>query len=445
MKTYHIISLGCPKNLVDSEILDGSLEKAGLERTGDPGKADLVIVNTCAFIDPAKEESIDEILRIGEMKKTSGRPLLIVAGCLPQRFGRELETLLPEVDFFFGTTAPRDLPSLLRSLLEGSEHPRRNLLGPPDFLMNASHGRRLTEPRFTAYLKIAEGCSNRCSYCVIPAIRGPFRSRPLEDILRESEALARAGVREVILTAQETTAYGRDLYGRPALDRLLKELCETGAFRWIRVLYTHPARVTREVLEVMAAEETVCNYLDMPVQHIDSDILKAMNRTGKKENIRKAIECARETVPGIALRTSLIVGFPGETREKFETLLRFVREVRFDHLGVFPYSREEGTPAGTFPGQVRRDVKERRRDRIMAAQAAFSREINQGLIGTIQEVLVEKASPAPEYPLAGRAKRQAPEIDGITYLRAKDARPGDFVLCRIVDADEYDLFGEALP
>lgn len=445
MKTYHLISLGCPKNLVDSEVLDHALEERGLQKTGKPAKADMVIVNTCAFIEPAKAESIDEILRIGEIRTRSGRPLLIAAGCLPQRYVKELERLLPEVDFFFGTTAPRDLPLLVEALLEGSEDLPRNRVGPPDFLMTAACPRRLTEPRFSAYLKIAEGCSNRCAYCVIPDLRGPFRSRPLEDILAEARRMAREGVREVILTAQETTAYGKDLYGRPVLGRLLKALCALEAFPWIRILYTHPARVTGEILEVMAEEESICPYLDLPVQHIDGGLLRAMRRGGTEKDIRAVIEKARQTVPGIALRTSLIVGFPGETRERFEALLRFVGEARFDHLGVFPYSREEGTAAAALPGQVRRDVKERRRDRIMAAQAAVSREINQGLVGTVQEVLVEKNGLSREYPLAGRARRQAPDVDGITYLRARNAHPGDFVLCRIVDADEYDLFGEAIP
>ncbi|HQB30514.1 MAG TPA: 30S ribosomal protein S12 methylthiotransferase RimO [Syntrophales bacterium] len=445
MKTYHIVSLGCPKNLVDSEVVAAGLEKAGLKNAAVPRKADLVVVNTCAFIEAAREESVDEILRAGQWKKKKGGPFLVVAGCLPQRYGEDLVPLLPEVDAFFGTTAPEDLPPLVQALLDGRAPAGKNFVRPPSFLMDASHRRRLTEPRHTAYLKIAEGCSNRCSYCVIPFIRGPFRSRPAKDVIREAEALARAGVREVVVTAQETTAWGRDLFGRPALHRLLKDLAGIGAFRWIRVLYTHPARIGREFLEVMAAEGSIVNYIDMPIQHVDGDLLKAMNRPGSERDLRERIKTARRIVPDVALRTSLIAGFPGETKEKFVKLLRFVREARFDHLGVFPWSAEEGTPAEKLPGRVRRDVRERRRDWIMEAQAAVSREINGALVGTVQEVLVEGSSASPDYPFVGRARRQAPEIDGVTYVRATDARPGDFIACRIVDAGDYDLFGEELP
>ena len=310
--------------------------------------------------------------------------------------------------------------------------------------MTADHPRILSPASATAYLKIADGCSNRCSYCIIPDIRGKARSRPIDDILREAESLADRGIREVILIAQDTTAYGRDLKGKPALSLLLKELAKVEKLRWIRLLYAHPVHLTEDVLSVMAAEEKICRYLDLPIQHIDDAILQAMNRRVNREQIRAIIEKTRAMMPDAAIRTSLITGFPGETNLRFQRLLDFIREIRFDHLGVFTYSREEGTSAAALKSRISEREKQRRRDLLMEEQAVISFQINRTLIGSRQECIVEGKSDRPDYPFYGRCRRQAPEVDGITYLKGHQAVPGEFVTCAITDASEYDLFGETI-
>jgi ribosomal protein S12 methylthiotransferase len=310
--------------------------------------------------------------------------------------------------------------------------------------MNAGHRRLVSTPANSAYLKIADGCSNRCSYCVIPDLRGAARSRSVDDIVREARGLAERGIREVIVTAQDTTAYGLDRRGKPTLSLLLRELARVEGLSWIRLLYTHPDRLTAGLLETIAAEEKICNYLDIPVQHSHDAILGAMHRKGGSARIREAIGLARRIIPDVALRTSLIVGFPGETRLRFESLLSFVREIRFDHLGVFPYSREEGTPAATLPSRISEMEKERRRDLVMEEQAVISHEINSALIGTRQEVLVEGPGELAGYDRVGRCRRQAPEIDGITHLTGSHPEIGTIVPCRIIAADDYDLFAETL-
>lgn len=308
--------------------------------------------------------------------------------------------------------------------------------------MNSSHPRLLSPPLYSTYLKIAEGCSNYCSYCVIPLVRGAFRSRKMDDIIEEATTLAAQGVKEIILTAQETTAYGKDLEGKQNLALLLRKLSAIDTIRWIRILYTHPASITGEVLSAIAEEKKVCKYIDIPIQHIDDDILKSMNRRVTSETIRHVIRRSRSIIPDVALRTSLIVGYPGETEGKFERLREFVHEARFDHLGVFMYSPEEGTRAAELPDQISEDEKEARRDIIMEEQSIISYDINQSLIDTVQEVMMEGASDLPEYTQVGRLARQAPDIDGVTYIKAKKTLPGEIILCKIVAADEYDLYAE---
>jgi ribosomal protein S12 methylthiotransferase len=435
----HILSLGCPKNQVDSEVMAGLLEKEGYRLTGRPEEARIILVNTCAFILPAKEESIEETLRMAEWKKKGRCEVLVVAGCLPQRYGRDIRAEMPEVDLLLGTG---EVPRIAELLRPAGERPRRRVIGKPRYLMNAATPRLLVTHARTAYLKIAEGCSNRCSYCIIPSVRGPFRSRPPADVLLEGERLAARGVREVVLIAQDTTAYGKDLKGKPSLGDLLRGLSSIDGISWIRVLYAHPASMSDDILTVIAAEEKVCSYLDMPVQHVDDDLLRAMHRKINGASIRRIRDRARAAIPGVTLRTSLIVGFPGETAKKFNTLRAFVRESRFENLGVFVYSREEGTKAAALPAQVSERVKKRRRDILMEEQQSISFEINRTRIGTIEEVLLEEKSDVPGYPFVGRTRGQAPEIDGVTYVKAGRGKTGEIVLCRITDADTYDLYAE---
>jgi ribosomal protein S12 methylthiotransferase len=447
-KKVHIVSLGCPKNLVDSEVMAGLLAEAGCLMTEKPEEADVILINTCAFILPAREEAIAEILRMAAWKQSAESPCrhLIVTGCLPQRYGKGLADALPEVDLFLGTAQVPHIGRHLEKLAKvtGAGCRKRTAVGRPTFLMNAGHRRLVSTPANSAYLKIADGCSNRCSYCVIPDLRGKARSRPVEDIVKEARGLAELGIREVIVTAQDTTAYGLDRRGKPTLSRLLRELARIEGLSWIRLLYTHPDRLTAELLETIAAEEKICNYLDIPIQHSHDAILGAMHRKGDSARIREVIGLARRIIPGVALRTSLIVGFPGETRLRFESLLSFVREIRFDHLGVFPFSREEGTPAATLPSRISEREKETRRNLVMEEQALISHQINRSLIGTRQDFLVEGPAELADYDRVGRCRRQAPEIDGVTHLKGSHPEIGTIVPCRIIAADDYDLFAEPL-
>lgn len=445
-KKVHIVSLGCPKNLVDSEVMAATLVAGGYLLTDRPEEATVILINTCAFILPAKEESIEEILRMAAWKRGGNEPCkhLVVTGCLPQRYGNTLEEALPEVDLFLGIAEIPNIGRHLDGLFQAVRRRRHSIIGKPTFLMNAGHRRLISAPAHSAYLKIADGCSNRCSYCAIPTIRGKARSRTIDDIVGEAALLAAQGVRELIITAQDTTAYGLDRKGQPTLSRLLHALTKVIGISWIRVLYTYPAHLTEELLRTMAEEEKICRYLDIPIQHSDDAILRAMHRRGDSALIRNVIKKAREIVPNIALRTSFITGFPGETPRKFENLLSFVREIRFDHLGVFTYSPEEGTEAAALPSRISERGKQRRRDVLMEAQARISGDINSTLIGTRQEVLVEGKSDLSGYTYVGRCRRQAPEIDGITHIRGGAAETGELVACRITAADDYDLFAEII-
>lgn len=441
---FHILSLGCPKNLVDSEVMAALLTSRGYRITKSPREAHILIINTCAFILPAKEEAIEAILLMAQYKRTGACAYLVATGCLPQRYGPELAPALPEVDLFLGTAEIPDIADHLAGLEAGAGSDLRVKAGKPTFLMGAEHPRLLMTPAYCAYLKIAEGCGNRCAYCIIPDIRGRARSRPPGDILAEARSLAEQGVKELIVIAQDTTAYGRDLRGRPSLTRLLTELAAVDGIAWIRLLYAYPTKITPELIRCLEGEKKICSYLDMPIQHVDDDILKAMHRHGDSQDLREVIRMVRDSGPGIAIRTSLIVGFPGETRRKFDRLMDFVREVRFDHLGAFTYSREEGTAAATLPSRISEVEKNRRRDALMEEQASISFEILQQQVGSLDEVLIEGKSDRPDYPFLGRNSRQAPEIDGVTYVRGKRLKPGQIIPVRIRAANEYDLFAERI-
>lgn len=442
----YIASLGCPKNLVDSEVMAAKLNSCGYEMTDSPREAQLIVLNSCAFILPAKEESIDEILRLAQHKDPAFGVCrhLVVTGCLPQRYGESLSQLLPEVDLFLGTDGAAHIGDYVKRLAAGQVVPARTIFSEPTFLMTADQRRVLATAPHSAYLKIAEGCSNNCSYCVIPQIRGAARSRPLDDLMREAESLAAAGVKELILIAQDITAYGKNLPGKPTLDDLLRQLVTLAGIKWIRLLYAYPGGLDSNVLGTIAQEDKICKYLDLPIQHCNDRILGAMNRRGGRQMIVNTINEIRKAIPEIALRTSLIVGFPGETVKEFRHLLDFVKAFRFDHLGVFVYSREEGTPAATLPRQVSQKVKEERRQLIMEEQAAISYQKNQQLIGSRQWVIVEGKSDRQDYAYLGRISRQAPEIDGITYLKGSNLATGNLLQCTIIAADEYDLFAEAV-
>jgi ribosomal protein S12 methylthiotransferase len=451
-RTLHIVSLGCPKNKVDAEVMAAILVGQGFQIIAEPQAAEVILINTCAFILPAREEAIDEILQMARYKKTGALKHLVVTGCLPQRYGRTLEKEIPEVDLFLGIS---EVPNIIQHLqamgtdfksvpIQSHLRRSRSVVHKPDFLMNADHPRLLPPSTATTYLKIADGCSNRCTYCIIPAIRGKARSRHPDDILREAAGLVEKGVKEIILIAQDTTAYGRDLKEKQGLRLLLQKLAAMEQLRWIRLLYTHPAHLTEDVLTIMAAEEKVCRYIDIPIQHIDDTILKTMNRRTGSNQIFAVIEKARTLMPDIALRTSLMTGFPGETNTRFHRLLDLIRKIRFDHLGVFTYSREEGTPAAALSSRISEREKQRRRNLLMEEQAVISFQINQSLIGSRQECIVEGKSDRADYPFYGRCRRQAPEIDGMTYLKGKNLIIGEILSCTITDAAEYDLFGEIM-
>jgi len=433
-KLVHLVSLGCPKNRVDSELMLGNLLRHGYVATAQPEEAHTIIVNTCAFIGDAKEESINTVLELARLK-TGKLERLVVAGCLPQRYGEALARELPEVDLFLGTSGHEELARLL-----AQEADDRLQVGSPGCLYTARSPRVRSTPRYTSYLKISEGCDHRCAYCVIPSIRGPQRSRPVADVVAEARSLAKQGCVELNLVAQDLTAYGSDLPERPNLAGLLRELCKVRGVRWIRLLYAYPRSITPELIEVIAGEEKIVKSLDLPIQHINDRRLVAMGR-GKGSFLPGLLSRLREKVPGIVLRTSLIVGLPTETEEEFEQLKQFVEASRFEHLGCFAYSPEEGTPAAAMEGQVPRRVATRRRREIMALQKKISRAHNRSFVGKRIEVLVEGVSPETEHLLVGRHAGQAAEIDGITYLNDGMAEPGEIVTVEVVQAADYDLVG----
>jgi ribosomal protein S12 methylthiotransferase len=435
-ETICLVSLGCPKNLVDSEVTLGLLAKEGHSLTTDPSKADVIIVNTCSFIKDASQEAIETILKLTPYKREGCCRLLIVSGCLPQRYGRVLEKELPEVDLFVGTGSFQKIPKLISRRVT-----KKSFLSGHTFLYNEKTPRILSTPPFTAYLKIAEGCSRTCTFCTVPKIRGPYRSRRIPSILKEAEELAARGAKELILIAQDTTSYGADLQDGTSLEKLLKALIRVEGVRWVRILYAYPtvSRLTESLLELISREEKICPYLDLPIQHIDDEILRRMGRRSKGREIRDLVQKIRTSVPGIALRTSLIVGFPGENEKQFKTLLRFVEEAQIDHLGAFKYSPEEGTPAYKLLNPVPEDVKDERFRTLMEVQKKISLKKYQRMVGQKKEVLVEGTG-SEGITLRGRMNTQAPEIDGCVFLKGK-ARPGRFVEVKITQALPYDLTG----
>ncbi len=440
MQKVHLISLGCPKNLADSELMLGALAAAGYELTLDPGEAQVVVVNTCAFIEAARKESIDAIIEAADFKRNGSATRLVVAGCLAQRYGGRLRELLPEVDVFVGTANFLDLPDLLRATTPAESVPAP-YAGAGHLLARAGAPRVRLGDFFSAYLKISEGCNHQCAFCIIPKIRGTHESRPISEILAEAQALAAGGVRELNLIAQDLTAYGRDLDPPATLAELLRALSVVDGIRWIRLLYCYPNFVTDELLDAVAELPNVVKYIDMPLQHADDAMLRAMRRERSAASLVRLIDRVRGRIPGVALRTSFIVGFPGETDAAFQSLLRFVRGEQFDRVGVFTYSREENTAANDMAGQVPERVKRQRRAQLMELQSVISAERNRGLVGREMEVLVEGMVPGRPHKLRGRLATQAPEIDGAVFLSG-DAEAGDFVSARIDRALTYDLHGQ---
>ena len=431
-----IETLGCPKNFNDSQVAAGLLEAGGHEIVNIPSEADAIMVNTCGFIQDAKKESIERIFDMSSYGK-----LLIVSGCLSQRYGEELFESMPEADVILGVNDYDKLPEILtRYEQEHSDLRREKHLSLYEKDL-PSLKRKLDDDPYTATIKIAEGCNNRCTYCVIPQIRGPYRSVPMEDVLKEAERLAAAGTKELILIAQDTTAYGMDFDGKYHLAELLTELCKVDGIAWIRIMYAYEDRITNELIEVMAREDKICKYLDIPLQHASDRVLRAMDRRSTRESIRNTVRRLRSAMDDIRIRTTLITGFPGESEEDFDELIDMVETERFDRLGVFTYSAEEGTPAGEMDDQIPEEVKEERMDQIMRRQLEISLENNRDLVGFTLEVIIDEEDEDGSY--IGRSRYDAPEIDNSVLINtSKKHVPGDIINVRIVDAFDYDLVGE---
>lgn len=441
------VSLGCPKNQVDSEVMLGALMRSGFELTLEEDQADILIVNTCGFIDKAKQESIDTIIELGEYKKTGRCKALIATGCLTERYRDELLKELPELDAIVGTGDFPKISDLCRLLIHrknGSHELPVRWTGSPTFLYGPETPRIRIGPRHWAYVKISEGCHRTCSFCIIPNIRGGLRSRPMDSVVEEVNRLADEGVKEIILIAQDMSSYGVDRGCRGELIRLLERLVRVEGIRWIRLLYLYPHKFPAGLIELMASEEKICKYVDMPLQHIDDEILRSMNRGGDSAEIRKLLENIRKQIPDAVLRTTFIVGFPGETQRHFKRLCEFVQEIEFDRVGVFTYSLEEGTTAYPLGDPVPEVVKEARRDRLMKLQAKIALKKNSGLIGTVQDVFVDGLSSETDLLLEGRTAGHAPEIDGKVYINEGMAKPGDFVQVEITQASFYDLVGRII-
>ena len=435
------ISLGCPKNQTDLELMLARVNDAGFELVEEDIHADVMIVNTCAFIKSAKEESIEAILDLDWLKKNRSLKGIVVTGCLAQRYFDEIKNELPEVDAVLSLGNEKEICAAIEKVYNGEKYFASS--EPEALVMEGD--RVVSTPPYTAYLRIAEGCDNRCSYCAIPLIRGGFRSRRLEDVVAEAKVLRELGVRELCVVAQDTTAYGRDIYGECSLDRLLREICrEVPDFDWIRLFYCYPDKITDSLIETMASLPQVCRYIDLPIQHISAPVLRRMNRHGGPEIVKDAIRRLREGIPGIAVRTTVMTGFPGETGADFEELLSFVKETRFDRLGCFVYSREEGTPAYKFDGRIPKKTAERRMERIMEAQFEIAQELNRGRIGGVETVLTEGYDPVSERWF-GRTADSAPDIDPKVYFTS-GRRPaaGDFIKVKIEDTLDYDLLGKAV-
>lgn len=435
------ISLGCDKNLVDTEVMLGMLASRGYEMTNEEQEADIIVINTCCFIHDAKEESIQNILEMAEYKKNGSAKALIVTGCMAERYRQEILDEIPEVDEVLGTTAYDRILDAVDAALAGQHEVMTADL---DALPLPETKRLVTTGGHFAYLKIAEGCDKHCTYCIIPKIRGNFRSVPMERLIKEAEELADQGVKELILVAQETTLYGKDLYGEKSLPKLLRELCKISGIRWIRILYCYPEEITDELIQVMKEEPKICHYLDLPIQHGSDAVLKRMGRRTTQAELRSIIGRLREEIPDIALRTTLIAGFPGETEADHQEVLQFVKDMRFDRLGVFTYSEEEGTPAAQMPDQIDEAVKETRRDALMMAQQAIAFDKSEEMVGKTVDVLIEGRLPEEDVYI-GRTYRDAPDVDGYVFVHAEeDMISGDIVKVKITDAQDYDLVGDVI-
>ena len=431
-----MVSLGCDKNRVDSELILGSINKF-YEITNNPKDAEIIIINTCGFIESAKQESIDTILEMAEYKKTHKCKMIIATGCLTQRYGDELLELIPEIDILMGVNDYMKLHKLIVDFIKTEQ--RVSSTTYKDEGVNEGE-RILTTNSHTAYLRIAEGCNNLCTYCIIPKIRGKFRSRSKESILAEANSLVNQGVKEIILIAQDLTNYGEDLYGKNQLHVLVNELSEIEGLEWIRLLYCYPEEITNELIEVIANNPKVMKYLDLPIQHISNNVLKMMARKTNKETIIDKIDLLREKVPGITLRTSLIVGFPGETEEDFNELCSFLKDYKLDNVGVFTYSQEEGTAAAKLPNQIDEDVKIKRKETLMNIQRGIVRDLNKLKIGNIYDTIIDGST--GEYYI-GRNYEMAPEIDGLIYVtKKKTLKKGDIIKVKITNVMEYDLVGD---
>jgi len=444
---FNIISLGCARNLVDSEVMAGVLHQNDYELVPEPETADIVLINTCGFIAAAKEESIDTILDVARLKEEGKVKKLIVAGCLSQRYPNELAKELPEVDFFIGTG---EVPRIAEILKEHEAQARRQYVGLPSYLYDHSTPRIRSTPSYTAFVKVSEGCDHKCAFCIIPQMRGPHRSRSIDSIFNEACKLTEEGVKEINLIAQDLTAYGRDRKDGTTLEGLLRELANVPQLHWLRLLYAYPNFLDDALLEVIRDKEKICKYIDIPFQHISRSILQRMRRGKSGSSVREATQKLRKFIPGLTLRTSLIVGFPGETDTDFSELLDFVEEAEFERLGVFKYSPEEGTAAARMGAQVSEQVKERRWQEVMDLQSVISRKKNEDLIGTIQRVMIDNVALNSER-VTGRTQGHAPEVDGVVFVESDDSRPkrvpvrpGDMIDVKITGALDYDLISETI-
>ena len=436
------VSLGCDKNLVDTEKMLGLLNSRGLMYTDDESEADVILVNTCCFIGDAKEESINTILEMARYKTEGVCKVLIVAGCLAQRYKQEILDEIGEVDAIIGTTSYQEIAQVLDKALKGTGDSRISCFSDLSRLPEGDERRVVTTGGHYAFLKIAEGCNKRCTYCIIPSLRGPYRSVPMERLIKEAKELAESGAKELILVAQETTLYGTDLYGEKSLPKLLRELAKVPGIYWIRIQYCYPEEITDELIETIRTEDKVCNYLDIPRQHASDRILRRMGRKTHKEELKERIRKLREAIPDIALRTTLISGFPGETKTDHEELMEFVNEMEFERLGVFAYSAEEDTPAFSYPDQVPQMIKEERRDELMELQQDIAFEHCENMVGRILTVMIEgKVADEPAY--VGRTYMDAPNVDGLIFVNGDvELMSGDFVRVKVTGAAEYDLIGE---
>lgn len=438
-KKILFVSLGCDKNLVDSEMMLGMLEQSGYEFTDDEGEADIVVINTCCFINDAKEESINTILEMAELKKSGSIEMLIVSGCLAERYREEIQTEIPEVDAILGTMAIDEIVRTVEEVPGGNGMNHFKSLGEKPL---TGVERVVTTGGHYAYLKIAEGCDKHCTYCIIPKIRGNYRSVPMDDLIREAEKLADKGVKELILVAQETTVYGTDLYGHKALPELLRRLCKISSIHWIRILYCYPEEIDDELIRTIRDEKKICHYLDLPIQHASDEILRRMGRRTDKRQLEDIVGRLRHEIPDICLRTTLISGFPGETREDHEELLDFIGRMEFDRLGVFVYSQEEDTPAAVMPEQIPEDIKEERRAQLMELQQDIAFEAAESMIGRVVTAMVE-GKVVDENAYVARTYKDAPNVDGFLFVNTgRELMTGDFVKVKITASYEYDLIGE---